>query len=138
METLGHHQGTGEKGIFQYRRTADRIEVTTSASTTQVPNATYFITNHEWALLLIALTVRGKAIMRLSPGAAGQPDLASIFAGALISPTTGLVVPPTDTTWTWAGPVAMHSYVASIMEHEGSLDLAHGTGAGIFIPLENG
>lgn len=127
LETLGRHQSTQQKGIFQYRRTTAGVEIDAAvglaASLQNQPIVT--ITHAQWMAILTAISNAGYATFRIqASSASGVPphlNLDSIIQTA---------VPHLQ------GNTSLTSYVAAILEHEGTIELYGGPlGAGQGSPI---
>jgi len=125
IETLGRHQATQQKGIFQYRRTINGIEIDPSvgqASSLQPGLVT--ISHQEWTGILMAISNASNNTFRIQASTtsnAPQQDLDSLIQGA--APTV---------QWN----TSLTSYVVAILEHEGTIELYGGPlGSGVGAPI---
>lgn len=127
MQTLGRHGGAQE-GIFQYKRGSSGVTIDPSISRLSGPSGpkpAIHITSAEWNAILSAIEVIPGQTFRITTPTAGSPaqpsqSLHALIPSAVPSPTGG---------WRWDD--SYMSYVAAVLEHEGSLDLYHGLlGAG--------
>lgn len=126
LETLGRHQPTQQKGIFQYRRTQAGVQIDTTVG--QAPSAQPLgivtIPHQEWNQILDAIAVAQNNTFRIQASATGnnpQQDLNTIIQNA--APTA-------------RGNTSVTSYVAAILEHEGTVELYGGSlGQGMPAPI---
>jgi hypothetical protein len=130
LETLGQHRAS-QKGVFQYKRTADAVMIDTSIGTANLNPAQVSITAVEWAQILRAIERAPQGSFRLTgtPPFAAPPNqtLRVVIQQAVPTPAGG---------WTWND--SWLAYVCAILEHEGSIELYGGSlgpGAGAYIPL---
>jgi hypothetical protein len=119
LQTLGRHGG-GQEGIFQYRRNSEGVYIDTSVGQADITPAQIQITNDEWRTIIHALETESGTTFRIT----GSPPFDS-------PPNTSLhdlirrVIPRPNYGGPWHP--SLFSYIAAILEHEGTLDLYHGT-----------
>ena len=116
LQTLGRHGGMQE-GVFQYKRTPNGLSISTFTAATQAPIE---ITNEEWQAILEAIDNATGSSFRLTvPGVTSTnppyQSLYTLFSTAVPTPVGG---------WNWSD--SYRSYIAAILEHEGSIDLYAG------------
>ena len=118
LQTLGRYGG-GQEGIFQYRRTKDGVVIDSSVGQATLHPSQIQITTQEWCDIISALNQNQHSTFRLTGKAPfNTPPHQSVWEivkQALPNPCGG---------WKWHQSWA--SYVAAILEHEGTLDLYHG------------
>jgi len=119
LQTLGAHAGT-QPGIFQYRRTPDGVNIDASVGQANIPNNNITLTTAEWSQILQAIRDTELQTFRLTGVQPyDQPPRQSLYE--LIS----TIVPIPSGGWTWND--SLKSCVCAVLEHEGSIDLYHGT-----------
>ena len=119
LQTLGRHGGTQE-GIFQYRRTAHGIYIDGTVGQSQSVTQPVSLSSDEWQTVLEQIRDADKETFRITgTGPFNEPPNLSLYeliGEAVKHPTGG---------WNWND--SLKAYVCSILEHEGSIDLYHGT-----------
>lgn len=118
LQTLGAHGGQ-QTGIFQYRRTADGVEIDASVGQANLNPDKITFTTGEWSAILDAIRNTPNQTFRLTgvPPFPQPPNesLYHLISSAVPAPSGG---------WLWKD--SWRSYVCAILEHEGSIDLYHG------------
>ena len=122
LQTLGKRGP--QEGIFQYRRTPDGVVIDGAVGRAQLNPTSITITNDEWTAILQAIRDAPQQSFRLTglPPFQEPPNqsLYELFSRAVPAPAGG---------WPWYD--SWRAYVCAVLEHEGSIDLYHGTlGAG--------
>lgn len=117
MQTLGRHANTQE-GIFQYRRTGVGVRIDTRIGRAEV-GGEFVLTHDEWTAILKAIRSSSTKVFRITRSNSGKPPKQSLYD--LISQA----VPTPSKGWNWTDSV--RACVVAILEHEGSIDLYHGT-----------
>lgn len=119
LQTLGRHSGAQE-GIFQYRRQPDGVHIDSAVGQAKLTPPQITITHDEWRAILQAIQNCPQGSFRLTGQApfSSPPNqsLYEVLATTLPAPAGG---------WTWND--SWKAYVCAILEHEGSIDLYHGT-----------
>lgn len=119
MQTLGRHAGQQE-GVFQYHRTHEGVEIDSSIGQANLNPARILLTHAEWTAILQAIHGANDNTFRLTGMAPfNQPPNQSLYQ--LIQ----TAVPNPSRGWNWLD--SWKAYVCAILEHEGSMDLYHGT-----------
>jgi hypothetical protein len=119
LQTLGRHSGSQE-GIFQYKRTADGVFIDGAVGQAQLNPSSVVLTTAEWQQILGAIEAAPQGSFRLTGAAPfSQPPYQSLYQ------LLQAAVPHPDRGWTWND--SWKSYVCAILEHEGSIDLYHGS-----------
>jgi hypothetical protein len=126
LQTLGERE---HEGIFQYRRGVDGIEIDASIGRAEsLHGAKVVLLHDEWRLILEAIAGQKGSLFRLTgtrTRAVPRQSLRDTIKGAVPAPAGG---------WAWTDSWA--SYVAAILEHEGSVDLYGGPcGRGRGVPI---
>lgn len=118
MQTLGRYSGSQE-GIFQYKRTSEGVLIDASVGRANLDPDKIVITHEEWLKILTAIANTHEGSFRLTGQAPfKQPPNQSLYE--LLQTT----VPNPKNNWKWLD--SWKSYVCSILEHEGTIDLYHG------------
>lgn len=119
LQTLGAHGGN-QTGIFQYRRTPAGVNIDASVGQANINPNNITITSLEWNSILQSISDANLQTFRLTGTPPfTQPPNQSLYQ--LISQA----VPAPAGPWQWND--SLKSYVCAILEHEGSIDLYHGT-----------
>ncbi len=119
LETLGSHAGT-QTGIFQYRRTHSGVNIDASVGHVNLTTSNITLSTREWSQILQAINdSQGQTFRLTGQHPFSQPPKQSLHE--LIHST----VPHPEGGWTWND--SLKSYVCAVLEHEGSIDLYHGT-----------
>lgn len=127
LQTLGRHQANGQEGIFQYRRTPDGVVIDSSVGQANLNPATFTLTSNEWQAILTAIRAAGTTYRLTRTNTPDPPRLSlyDMISNAVPNPAGG---------WVWTD--SHRSYVAAILEHEGSIDHYAGTlGGGHTTPI---
>lgn len=119
LQTLGAHGGT-QTGIFQYRRTPAFVHIDASVGQAALNPDEVEITTAEWTAILQAIQDAPQNSFRLT----GTPPFAQPPNQSLYQAISQAVPNPAG-GWQWND--SWRSYVCAILEHEGSIDLYHGT-----------
>ena len=119
LETLGRH-GNAQKGIFQYKRTSTGVMIDSSVGTAKLNPPSVSLTTAEWSAILAAIENAQQNSFRLT-GSAPFPvppnqSLYELMQQAVTNPAGG---------WNWHD--SWKAYICAILEHEGCVDLYHGT-----------
>lgn len=120
MQTLGRHAGQQE-GVFQYHRTHQGVEIDASIGQANLNPQTVLLTHAEWQRILQAIhaSVAGVTFRLTGNAPFADPPNQSLYQ--LIQ----TAVPNPAGGWNWND--SWKAYVCAILEHEGSMDLYHGT-----------
>ncbi|MDG9783717.1 hypothetical protein [Metapseudomonas otitidis] len=118
LQTLGRHGGAQE-GIFQYRRNSEGVFIDTSVGQANIQPAQLQITNEEWRLIVHALETADGTTFRIT----GAPPFDTPPNTSLHDLIRKVLPKPSGGSW----HPSHFSYIAAILEHEGTLDLYHGT-----------
>lgn len=130
LETLGRHQTTQQKGIFQYKRTAVGVEIdpTVGQAGSLAQNAHLVLLHQQWNDILAAIASAPNQTFRIQWSNTGNPPTQDL--DALI--TTAVPTPHAGGPWN----TSLTSYVVSVLEHEGSIELYGGPlGQGLGAPI---
>jgi hypothetical protein len=119
LQTLGRHAGAQE-GIFQYRRQVDGVHIDSAVGQAALNPLQITLTNDEWHVILQAIHDSTQGSFRLT----GQAPFAAPPNQSLYE-LLSTIVPHPAGGWNWSD--SLKSYVCAILEHEGSIDLYHGT-----------
>lgn len=117
MQTLGRHANKQE-GIFQYRRSAKGVLIYTTIGLAASAGK-FVLTHEEWAIILKRIKRNRTKVFRITRSISPKPPKSALYE--LIS----TAVPKPSAGWSWSDPV--RACVVAILEHEGSIDLYHGT-----------
>jgi hypothetical protein len=128
LQTLERHKHTAQEGIFQYRRTRAGVEIDASIGRADLDPAKIVLSNDEWVAILKAIGgCRGKTF-RLTWTKTAAPPKQSLYN------TISRAVPKPGGGWKWND--SYRSYVAAVLEHEGSIDHYGGVlGRGVGHPI---
>jgi hypothetical protein len=120
LETLGQHRGA-QKGIFQYKRTVDGVLIDSSVGQANLDPPEITVTTREWTAILSAIRDNEHRTFRLTTTdqQPEEPPYTSLYQ-LLVQ-----AVPDPERGWNWHD--SCKSYICAILEHEGSIDLYHGT-----------
>jgi hypothetical protein len=119
MQTLGRHAGAQE-GVFQYRRTAQGVEIDSTVGQATLTPISITLTHAEWTSILSAIGTATANTFRLTGSAPfTSPPNQSLYEAIQSA------VPTPSGGWNWND--SWKAYICAIMEHEGSVDLYHGT-----------
>jgi hypothetical protein len=119
LQTLGKHRSK-QVGVLQYKRTPTVVEFEGLAGSARRAG-NFSLTNGEWNQILTAIQASPQGTFRLTPRAATvttppNQDLYTLISAAVSVPAAG---------WTWND--SRKAAVCAVLEHEGSIDLYHGT-----------
>ncbi len=118
LQTLGRHGGH-QAGIFQYKRSSTGVVIDGSVGQANLSPSEITIATSEWTSILAAIEKAPQSSFRLTGTPPfNAPPNASLYA--LLQ--TAL---PAPNGWAWND--SWKSYVCAILEHEGTVDLYHGT-----------
>lgn len=131
LQTLGKYKRDNAEGVFAYRRLASSVWFESVIVRKRKAAWSFEIDNVAWQKLLTVLAQRtGPATYRLSPSDTADP------------PTTALIdtirsaISPSPKAISGKRPPGWASYVAAVLEHEGSIDIYGGPGgAGVGLPI---
>lgn len=121
MQTLGRHGGVHE-GIFKYKRTSAGVEIDTTIGQSN-QKGTWLLSHSEWTMILTTIGAVASTTLRISPSQSGNPPNAALYD------LIGQAIPQPAAGWTWHDSIK--ACVVAILEHEGSIDLYHGTLGGL-------
>lgn len=120
LQTLGERTA---EGIFSYRRSTAGVEISAKVSrAASLQSSSIVLTHTEWTAILGALAGQPNATFRLTRTSTADPPQQSL------ADTIKAAVPAPQNAFTWNDSWA--SYVAAILEHEGSVDLYGGVVGG--------
>ncbi len=131
LQTLGR-KGGAQEGIFQYRRGAAGVLIDASVGQANLNPNRVVLTHGEWRAILDEIQTTNQKTLRLT----GQPPFAQAPNRSLYHLLRQAVPSPAG-GWSWNN--SWKAYVCAILEHEGSIDLYHGTigqGVGAHITLK--
>lgn len=116
LETLGKYSAKQQKGIFQYRRTVNGVQIDPVVGQADSLQGTVMVTiSHDhWNAILTAIAQASNETFRIQGSTTNNPplqDLDSIIQAA---------VPQLR------GNTSLTSYVTAILEHEGTSELYGG------------
>ncbi|MBI5536007.1 MAG: hypothetical protein HY898_25025 [Deltaproteobacteria bacterium] len=119
LQTLGRHGGAQE-GVFQYKRDVDGVLINATISNANLNPNVIRLSHAEWTSILAAIAQANGETFRLTgaPPFPAPPNqsLYELLPTAVRNPAGG---------WQWND--SWKSYICAILEHEGSIDLYHGT-----------